>query len=371
MWCCAMGNGRSTMVDLMRVAYSLVIVMLHSVYLTGEGTRYLFPNGHLAVEWFCLVSGFLMAKSADSILARSGDAPVNIGRETRVYVLKKYGGLFPYLLFAWCLSFAAISTNRELTMRTMLKNAISSIWQVLVLDMSGLDGYQMLGATWYLSAMFLVMPLFLAMLLRRNHTFFAEMGSFLLAVFLYGIMQKRTGSIYEASVWTGLIYMGVVRVAAGLSLGCFCYRACLILAPLKLTGFSRNLLTAVEFSGYALTLALMARPFPAGMDLSFTMVLLFAVTTTISFSGQSCTGRLSGVPGERFLGPFSRAVYLCHGRMQGFVVRTFPMLTTFSERVIPYMFFSMLFSVCCVVFVRGGMVWVQRHKEGIRRIFFL
>ena len=53
------------MIDFMRVVYSLVIVMLHSVYLTTEKTRYLFPNGYLAVEAFFIISGFLMFAEAN------------------------------------------------------------------------------------------------------------------------------------------------------------------------------------------------------------------------------------------------------------------------------------------------------------------
>lgn len=59
------------MIDLMRVVYSAVIVLLHSVYLAEDKTRHLFPNGHLAVEWFFIVSGILMARSAEQELEKT------------------------------------------------------------------------------------------------------------------------------------------------------------------------------------------------------------------------------------------------------------------------------------------------------------
>lgn len=232
----------------------------------------------------------------------------------------------------------------------------------------------MIGAAWYLSAMFLVMPILYMWLLNQKNSFFREIGSLLIAVFLYGVMAKRTGNIVEVYAWTGFVYMGVVRAAAGLCLGCFCYRCCIYLVSVNFTSVSKKILTGLEVVGYCLTLAFMAKPWGGGTDwpLSFVIVLLFAIATTISFSGISYTPAFYKNWNERsrnLMSPISRAIYFSHGKMQPFVICTFPALTTFSQRLIPYLFFSALFSVACVIFVGLWKDFFSRCGKKIRMIF--
>lgn len=365
----------ASMIDFMRVVYSIVIVLHHSYSLMEDKTRHLFPNGHLAVEWFFIVSGILLARSAERNLEEtSKNCEVNTGKETMRFLLKKYRGLFPYLTFSWILSFIVFATSGTLTPWGLLKNAVYSIWQLLMLDMSGLDGYLMIGAVWYLSAMFLVMPVLYMWLLNRDNSFFREIGSLLIAVFLYGMMAKRTGNIVEVYAWTGFVYMGVVRAAAGLCLGCFCYRCCVYLMPVKFTDVSKKILTGIEMIGYCLTLIFMAKPWGGGKDwpLSFVIVLLFAIATTISFSGISYTPAFFENLNENtrnLLSPISRAIYFSHGRMTPFVFSVFPGLTAFSQRLIVYLLFSALFGIACVVFVGLWKDFFSQHGKKIRMIF--
>lgn len=143
-----MRNNRNCTIDFVKASYCLIIVGLHSVYLQNDGIRHLFPHGYLAVEFFFIVSGYLMANSA-----------FNKDVSVEVYMLKKYRSLLPYIIFAWISGALIIYfAHSEISVSTHIYNYINSIWQILMLDLAGFNGYQVIGSFWYLSAMFLTMP---------------------------------------------------------------------------------------------------------------------------------------------------------------------------------------------------------------------
>ena len=55
-------KARNGSLDLMKFVFSIVIVLLHSGNLFGRNK--FFPAGHIGVEFFYIVSGYYMAKSA-------------------------------------------------------------------------------------------------------------------------------------------------------------------------------------------------------------------------------------------------------------------------------------------------------------------
>lgn len=78
-----MTQKRCGIIDFLRLPCAVVVVLLHSYYLTDEGFQRFVPHGHLAVEFFLIVSGFLMAKSATSLKTKLRGGEVWILRQRR------------------------------------------------------------------------------------------------------------------------------------------------------------------------------------------------------------------------------------------------------------------------------------------------
>ena len=90
---------RNGTIELWRFIFSLLIVMFHSNYIPSyfSGDYNWIKSQSIGVEFFFIVSGFLMAKSAQKYQD-------NVGTDTGKFILKKYLGILPVYLFAHIIS---------------------------------------------------------------------------------------------------------------------------------------------------------------------------------------------------------------------------------------------------------------------------
>lgn len=266
-----------------------------------------------------------------------------------------------------------LCTNSTLTWANRAVYAVASVFQLLYVDMTGLDGYQMMGATWYLSAMFLCMPLLYYLLLEKN-TFFTKLGAPLVMLFCYGVLYKKYGAPIGGHDWNGFLYMGILRALAGLCLGCVCHRMCIALYEKEFTPLGQTLLTVLELGGYLAVFAVMTAGFSGSSMVSFAMLPVLAVSITISFSLKSYTkGWFQAKVGDRSFGDYmavlSTAIYFTHARLQGFVIRVFPNRITFRERFVPYIMLSLVFGCLGVCFVILWNYGIRCYGKTIKEKF--
>ena len=148
-----------------------------------------------------------------------------LGQDTFRFVVRKISRLFPYYIFAYIISFIYqyAFQNIAYTPIGLLKKMAKSIVPFFFLNLSGLDGYEVVGATWYLSAMIIAMMLIYPLLLK-NKNYFLWVFSPLVAVLGYGFIRKHDGA-FLTTVWNGFCYAGIVRALAGLCLGACVYLA--------------------------------------------------------------------------------------------------------------------------------------------------
>ena len=88
---------RNGSIDLMKFVFTLVIMLFH--------TNKLFGGGYIAVDFFFVVSGYLMAVSMEKRMTRQSQKPVPLGQDTVSFLLHKAGGIFPYYVVVFVLTF--------------------------------------------------------------------------------------------------------------------------------------------------------------------------------------------------------------------------------------------------------------------------
>ena len=76
-----------------RFLFSIIIVLHHSRNLVGNSNA-LFFNGAYGVEFFFILSGYLLMQSIDRMKASAG----SIGKDTFLFIKKKYLSLIKGLL---------------------------------------------------------------------------------------------------------------------------------------------------------------------------------------------------------------------------------------------------------------------------------
>ena len=295
-----MDTGKTKSIELWRLIFSFSIVLCHAATLSWN-KRFHFSS--LGVEFFFVLSGFLMAKSAHG----KGDAKEKLGTETVSFLLRKLKVIYPTFLFAVLLEFAA-----QILLRTSNPGQpYVYLWDLLFLRITGLGGVHLLavGASWYLFAMFPAMWI-LYPLLRRFPDMFYNVIAPLTAVLILGWFSITYGSINHSMEFENGISMGLLRAIAELCAGCVSFYVC---ERVKLTGnkkinlFFWTFLEIVPLSGVFLISAFRYRS-----QTDFICILLVGIGLCAAFSGKSYVSVILQRINLKWASAFSLALYLNH-----------------------------------------------------------
>ena len=358
---------RNTFIDCAKLVYAIPIMLVHSNYLAQgvydwRTTPVIMPSGYVAVEFFFILSGFLMASTA----AKYAESKDKLGSEAASFVWTKVKIILPFYLVAWVLSFMVKHMSEQLSARMMLKNAVYSFFAFFRVDMGGFIGYDPIGSGWYISAMLMIMLLIYPLLRCKRNVFVWSIAP-LLTLFIYGYISQTRGNISAASVWIGLTYVGILRAIAGLSLGCTCHAITQKIKTVMPTKLASILLTILEVGCYIIPLIIMQ--IRKHTQLDFIMIFLFATAITISFSGLSYSNRIFKKP-YPWMAEMSLCIYLVHECGINFVKYFFPSYDLWKRLPI-FVVFSLLVSI--LTYVGGNhlkVVW-NKYKHKIAELLFI
>lgn len=296
---------KSGTIELLRFIFAACIVILHSKTFHPKG--FLFPRASLGVEFFFIVSGYLMANSICKLPPlKEGE----LGKETRRFLMKKIRSILPEYLIAFCIALLVVQAYAgDYSLFGLLKKLANCIWEPLFLSMSGFGRVRVNGVDWYISAMLLSM-LILYPLYRRFFELSVHVIAPAAAIFLLGYIYWKTGTTLEVSDNMGIAYKGMLRGVAEISLGVACFPAVRQLQQMRLKSVARWCISALEITLYGMTVAYMA--FGGDKTYDFLAVLFVCAAVCLSFSHQ---GMLAGAFDNKvcyFLGKFSLSLYLSH-----------------------------------------------------------
>lgn len=177
--------------------------------------------------------------------------------------------------------------------------------EMFLLSASGLVTAK-LAPIWYLSAMFLVLPLFCCLLYgSRTHAFMIYIFSWLLPVLYYG----KVGVISERA-WPH----DLLRAFVCLSLGAFVFLVSEKLKQIDMAKRQRYILTAAETGGLILTVIMTFLDFRNGKMIL--LLLIGGLAVLLSGTSYTCCikDKYTG-----FLGQMSLFIYLFHWPVLKFI----------------------------------------------------
>lgn len=333
---------RCGMIDLMKFIFSMVIVIYHAINM-GTGNGLFLGGGYLPVEFFFLVSGFLMAKSVKRIEEKQSFTP----EETWKFLWRKIRLFLPYYIFAFVLSFIIRSYIADYSLYQVLKNALSSIWSFAFLTISGIKTYSVIGGVWYISAM-LISMLIIYPFLRRNRKAYTFIATPIIAILLLGYISQTFGTLEQTTKTFGFVYPGLLRAIAEVSLGCLCFELCRILNKYEFKFFGTVLLTLVEIMAYALVIRSMLSRNDLG-KYGFSLLIVIAICIILSFSGKTLSTHFSGSV-FTWLGKYSMIIYLNHFRIKD-LIAFFTQDWTYWQALSVYVPTVLIVSLFCMIFM--------------------
>lgn len=300
-------NGR---IDLLRFVFALVIMLHHSRYVLGDDHA-VFIGGSLAVEFFFLVSGYLMAVSAER--ANQRGPMTRPGAETWSFLLRKCRGFLPEFWIAWVIGFVFVSFAEHYTLLQAFHAFKDEIFEVLLLKMTGLYVQGIDGVIWYLSAMLVAMAI-LYPLLRRHRDVTEKIICPLLALLILGYFCQALGHPRNPTKWLGFVYKGLPRGIAEISLGVTLRVFVRHFSPKRPRTWLRILLEAFEALAVVYLVWYMYDHLPSVQDYFF--ILLLFVTLLVDFSGHGIlTAHYEGDRALRVTGAlakYSGALFFSH-----------------------------------------------------------
>lgn len=308
---------RNGAIDFWKFIFSIMVVQFHSSNLTKIKTTP-FVGAAIAVEFFFLVSGYLMAAS----ISRYREDDIQTGRDTRNFMLHKIRGLCPEIFIAWGIGFVVQHiAKKNVTPASLVKDLMTGVWDMFFLRESGLEGFKANPAAWYISAMLLAM-LVLVPLFFKNRDVFLNVWAPILAIASLGYLSKNVGDLRGPTDWLGFCYKGWLRAVGELCMGVICWGICQNIIKLRLSKLARTLLTMLELFCY---LGVIAWSYEhKGSQMDFVMLLLFAAGVVVTFSGKSLFSSFFNKPLVYFLGKISFPIYLAHNYWSHALVRIYP-----------------------------------------------
>lgn len=323
-------TARNHQIDLWRFIFSMIIVIHHSRNLLGDDQSK-FLGGSLAVEFFFLVSGYLMMASIE----RQKGQTNSIILDTVHFLKRKWCGFYPEVLVAWCISFAFAMIAQRATVQTVVSLFASGFLEGFLLFGTGLVATSTNSATWYLSSMLLCMAI-LYPLIRKYPKAMKYYVMPLCALLLWGWMRAEDRTTRNPTYWMGLTYKGNIRALCELQLGAVLYCVNQKFQNVNFTKFGKLVITAIEWGCYASVILYMYFRVASRKDILFITLLCIAVLITFSGKGFCIQGKAVGSL-FTVLGKFSFPLYLSHAYYAVSLNYILPEAFSNSQRMVVYL----------------------------------
>lgn len=315
-----MSKPRNSKIELLRFIFCIDVLMFHTgKYLFGmpsfdEGLNWaLFPHGGMAVEFFFLLSGFLMAKTICTRI--EAEHQLSAGREagqlqeTVRFLIHKYFSILPQHLVAFVLAFVMYAASENLGIKKIIEAMVESIPNLLLIQMSGISMTNVNHVEWYISCMLLAMMIVYP-ICRRHYTAFARFYAPAVSLFVFGYMLQETGSLTGVTVWMGVCYKSLLRAIVEISLGVSTYELYRFIKQ-KSAEFSsrvRTILGVTEVVSLVLMQLYMISTLP--LEYEIYIVPLMMLLIALSFSDASGSNRYLSGRVCSYLGSLSLPIYL-------------------------------------------------------------
>ena len=302
-------NGR---IEILRFVFAFIVLLHHSRYLLGDDNCY-FLGGSLGVEFFFIVSGFLMMNTVDRIVSSKNynTIPVdrNLANETASFIKKKIQAVLPQFPIAWFIGLIFVIIIGQMSIVEAFEEFKEDFWELSLLKMTGIYDGGLDGVMWYISSMLICMTI-LYPLLRKFPHMMRKIWCHFFALMLLGMMCILDGHPRNPTKVYSIIYKGNIRAFAEICIGIWSFDIVRKIKNINWSGLARVIFEIVQLAGYLMAIVYMYMEKPGRDDYFFLMIL--SISVILSFAQ---VGILSEVYNNRFsmiLGRFSAAMYFSH-----------------------------------------------------------
>ena len=301
-------NTENYYIDFLRFIFSFIILFYHSWLFTGNFGNGLFNAGYYGVDFYFIVTGYLMMNS----ISKKKEGKDTL-KSTFQYIYNKIKRLFPSLIVCFLVGIIFAYGRNVLDIRLLLSNRI--IGELLQL---GIFGYDMTinVSWWYISAMLFVL-MFLYPLAKKYKGKYIYYICPLILFITLGLIRKLDININDPLCWTFIFRNGFYKALIFIILGNISFELSKKIQKQKFNKKQKIIITIVETLIYLLLILSMHFDYFG----SILMALLFTINIAITFSNQSLTSDLFKSSFWTKLGKFGFYIYLTHMSIRVYLSR--------------------------------------------------
>lgn len=348
---------RNGWIDILRLMFAVLIVLFHTEELNIDGENFLIcPGGYIGVEFFFLVSGFLMAATA---ARQRNTEEIDTGTLTIRFVRRKISVFFPYYVVAFLFALITWMIRFEGNSRVFWMRIREAFFEFVLMKGIGLGNSSCLNSpTWYLSAMVLCMLAIYPWLIRKRKLY-THICVPVTSVIILAHFYSQKGGIQQNPDLFGINYWRILRAFVELNLGCVCYEVSSVLSQKQYGSLKKGILTCAEIALYAFPLIL---SFFTKADYDYILLFSLMAGVTLSFSGVTYTSSIPSGKASAFLGKFSLVLYLNHRYWEWLLNAKMPE-AGFWQKFPVFLALSVVSAFIVMLIVDGGKALLARKKE--------
>jgi len=312
-------NKENYFIDFLRFIFSLCIISYHSWIFAGTFGNGFFNYGYLAVDFYFIVTGYLMM---NSIFKNKNNNKVVL-KESFHFIYKKITRLFPSLFVTFIIGiFFVYGKEVFINPRLLLSNQL--LPELLQL---GIFGYDMTinSSWWYISAMLFALALLYPIALRYKEDYSKYIAPIILVIFL-GIVNIFKVNINDPFLIQLFLRNGFYKAVIFIILGNISF---MITKKIKEKEFKKievMILSIMEVLLYIILIINM-NYFYIG---TFVFALLLMLNISLTFSSITISTKIFKNPIWKELGNYGFYMYLCN-----ISIRTY-LLNKYSTMCLPY-----------------------------------
>lgn len=342
-------TGRNGAIDFLKLIFAILVMLKHSGCFNFDNTKIIFLGGHIGVEFFFLVSGYMMMSSY-----KRKNHNMSIALDTFNYVKGKFCRFIVEMLLAEIVFYIVVNYN-TLHFKTFFDDfTLDYVWKILMLQCAGIC--KTTDITWYISAL-LLSYLILYPLIRKfeeNFNLLAIIGF----IFGMGYICQCCGQISTSSY-----IVAIIRASSGLLGGCICYSVASCLRKISFTKLFNGVLTVIEWSLYLFVIVYSYKNGHTTIDFFFVLLLLIAVTITASEMSYSVKILRGGI--FNWLGELSLFIYLGHFEWTVILAN---MEMDLKRKMLLYVILSFVTGLFLMYVSKGiRLIW-KKNKDRIKRV---
>lgn len=300
-------NKRNGKVEVFRFIFAMGVIFFHlGVHVCGKeelwGLSFLkMKRGYVGVEFFFLISGFMMAKTIEKIKGSLSTTYIP-------FLWGKVRSLLPYHLIAFAVLWLLEGIYHWEGLKKFIKVSLEHIPNLFFLQKAGFNFVNINPYEWYISAMLLAIAIIYP-LCRKNHKVYTRVVAPLIAIVIYGWLIHDYKTVSNVNAWDIFGYRCVWRAIAGMSLGMFAYEGSKVLSKENWSKKEQIFFTLLENVCWIFSVVYVCTEMKSKYEIYVIFMLFIAIM--ISFSKEMSLGRkLFQNRIAMFLGRMSLSLYL-------------------------------------------------------------